>query len=108
MKKRFGQMIRLKHGEIKKYVEYHANPWPGVNAKLKEANIGRYSIYLKDEILFAYFEYSGIDYEKDMALIASDPTTLKWWDLVKPLMLPLPTRADGEFWADMEEVFHLD
>jgi len=28
--------------------------------------------------------------------------------VVKPLMQPIKTRNVGEFWADMEEIFHLD
>ena len=108
MIQRFGQTIKLKPEGIQKYIDYHADPWPGVNQKLKEANISRYSIYIKEDTLFAYFEYTGEDYEKDMELIAADPTTQEWWSLVKPLMEPLPTRKEGEFWADMEEIFHLD
>ncbi|RVB59416.1 L-rhamnose mutarotase, partial [Mesorhizobium sp. M7A.F.Ca.CA.004.06.1.1] len=30
------------------------------------------------------------------------------WELCDPMQTPLPTRADGEWWAAMEEVFHLD
>jgi len=106
--KRFGQIIKLKEEGIKKYIEYHANPWPLVNAKLKEAHIERYSIFRRDNILFAYFEYTGTDYQKDMELIAADPTTRRWWALVKPLMEPIESRVEGEFWAHMEEIFHLD
>jgi len=27
---------------------------------------------------------------------------------MKPMQDPLPTRQPGEWWADMEEVFHID
>jgi len=27
---------------------------------------------------------------------------------MKPLQQPIPTRAEGEWWANMEEVFHVD
>jgi L-rhamnose mutarotase len=30
------------------------------------------------------------------------------WPLMKPMQIPLETRAEGEWWADMEEVFHTD
>ncbi len=67
------------------------------------------NIYIsKDEVLFAYFEYSGNDYEKDMALIAACPHTQEWWKLVKPLMQPIDSRGLDEFWADMTEIYHLD
>ncbi len=59
-------------------------------------------------IYSVYFEYIGDDYESDMAQMAADPITQQWWDYVKPMQEPLDTRQDGEWWADMEELFHLD
>ena len=64
--------------------------------------------FFKDNMLFAYFEYTGDDFEGDMVKMAADEETQKWWDVVKPLMDPLEIRKPGEFWADMEEIFHLD
>jgi L-rhamnose mutarotase len=75
---------------------------------IRECNIRNYSIYLKDGYLFAYFEYHGNDFDADMAKMALDPTTQEWWDIMMPMQEPLPTRAEGEWWANMEEVFHTD
>lgn len=57
-----------------------------------------------------YGSVIGLKAEKiaDMARMAADPTTQKWWALCKPCQIPLPNRADGDWWADMEEVFHAD
>jgi len=44
----------------------------------------------------------------DMAKMAADPKTLEWWDIMKPMQRPIETRNEGEWWADMEEVYHLD
>ena len=106
--KRFGQMIRLKPEGAEKYIQYHAEVWPGVAAMITACNIRNYSIYLKDYFLFAYFEYTGSDFDADMAKMASDPETQRWWDAVKPLMEPIGSRNEGEFWANMEEIFHLN
>lgn len=106
--RRFGQIIHLKPEGAEEYIRLHATTWPGVLAKIKACNISNYSIFLKDLTLFAYFEYLGSDFEKDMALMANDPETQRWWDTVKPLMQPIDTRDAGEFWADMTEIFHLD
>ena len=105
--KRFGQMIHLKPEGIEEYIKYHAAVWPGVLKMITDCNIVNYSIFKKDNILFAYFEYVGDDFDRDMATMAADPETQRWWDVVKPLMEPIETRNAGEFWADMEEVFHL-
>ena len=106
--KRFGQVIRLKQDKAREYIRHHAAVWPGVLKMIKQCQISRYSIFFKDNMLFAYFEYSGNDFEGDMSKMAADEETQKWWAVMKPLMDPLETRKPGEFWANMEEVFHLD
>ena len=75
---------------------------------IKTCTICNYSIYHKDNLLFAYMEYSGDDFAADMAKMAADPKTQEWWDVMMPLQKPLGTRDEGEWWTNMEEVFHLD
>ena len=43
-----------------------------------------------------------------MERMADDPETQRWWDWMMPMQEPLADRAEGEWWADMEEVFHTD
>jgi len=43
-----------------------------------------------------------------MAAIAADHKTKEWWKLCGPMQRPLASRAEGEWWAMMEEVFHFD
>jgi L-rhamnose mutarotase len=110
---RYGMVIGLKPEKIAYYKELHAAAWPGVLRKIKECHIGNYSIYLKEVepgkfLLFSYFEYTGDDFESDMAKMAADPTTRKWWQETDPCQIPLPTRGEKEFWSRTEEVFHLD
>jgi L-rhamnose mutarotase len=75
---------------------------------IRECNIRNYSIFHKDSMLFAYFEYVGEDFDADMAKMAADPMTQKWWDIMMPMQQPVETRAEGEWWANMDEVFHTD
>ena len=106
--KRYGQVIGVDPQKLAEYKRYHANVWPEVLAKIHECNMRNYSIYQKDDLLFAYFEYHGDDYDADMAKIAADPKTQEWWDIMEPMQRPLETRKKGEWWAAMEEVFHTD
>lgn len=106
--KRFGMAIKLKPGCAAVYRDYHAKVWPEVRGKIRDCNIRNYSIYLKDDQLFSYFEYHGSDLKSDWAKMADHPKTQEWWAVMKPLQEPLATRQDGEWWAEMEEVFHLD
>ena len=106
--KRYGLVIDVKPKKIEEYKKLHAAVWPDILKKITECNIRNYSIYLKDNTLFSYFEYVGTDFNADMEKMAADPTTQKWWDVCKPCQRPLESRNDGEWWANMEEVFHQD
>jgi L-rhamnose mutarotase len=101
-------VIQVKPDKLDEYREYHAKTWPEVLAKIRECNIHNYSIYHKDGWLFSYFEYHGEDFQADMAKMSADPMTQKWWEVVGPCQVPLETRSQGEWWAQMEEVFHCD
>ena len=105
---RFGTMIRLKPGFEAEYKRYHAAVWPEVLSRITDCNIRNYSVFFRDNVLFGYFEYHGSDIKNDWAKMAADPKTQEWWAIMGPMQDALPTRKEGEWWAEMEEVFHLD
>ena len=106
--KRYGMILKVKPEKLEEYKALHAAVWPEVLRIITDCNIRNYSIYHKDGFLFSYFEHVGDDFAGDMAKMAADPTTQKWWDVCKPCQVPLETRGPSEWWADMEEVFHCD
>ena len=111
--KRYGSVIQVKADKLDYYKELHANPWPAVNKAIKEANIRNYSIYLTqfdDEkwYLFAYFEYTGDDFDADMEAMAEDSEVKRWWKETDPCQIGLDNRKEGDWWKGMEEVYHLD
>ena len=106
--KRYGSVLKVRSEKFEEYKKLHAAVWPDVLAMITKCNIRNYSIYHKDGYLFSYFEYVGNDFDGDMAKMAADATIQKWWDLCKPCQQPLETRQEGEWWANMEEVFHCD
>jgi len=101
-------VIKLKPGSEETYRRYHAAVWPEVLDMIRECNISNYSIYCKDDFLFSYFEYHGDDLKADWAKMAAHAKTQEWWALMGPLQEPVASRKEGEWWAEMEEVFHLD
>jgi L-rhamnose mutarotase len=111
--KRYGMVLALQPEKVEEYKRLHAAVWPDVLDRIGECNIRNYSIYLRvlddgQHYLFSYFEYIGDDFAADMAKMAADPATQKWWDCCKPCQKPLKHRAPDEWWSPMEEVFHLD
>ena len=110
---RYGSVIGVKEDMLAKYKELHANPWPEINAKLKDVNIQNYSIYLTqfpdgNYYLFSYFEYTGDDFDVDMKRMGDDPKTQEWWKETDSCQSPLENRPEGQFWKSMEEVYHLE
>ncbi|MFS0575599.1 L-rhamnose mutarotase [Sporosarcina sp. 179-K 3D1 HS] len=104
---RVAGMIHISDEHIEEYKKLHRQVWPEVIDRIKKSNIQNYSIHLKDNTLFSYYEYVGENYEKDMAEMEGDEATQRWWAICKPLQKPLVTRSESEWWADMEEVFYM-
>ena len=105
---RVATVIRLKPEHEDEYRRLHRAAWPEVLAALKRAHVRNYSIFLRDGLLFSYLEYDGADYAADMAAIAADEATRRWWQLTDPCQQPVESAAPGEWWAPAEEVFHVD
>jgi len=110
---RYGAVIGLRADKIDEYKRLHAAVWPDVLKMIRECNIRNYSIYLRklpdgNHYLFSYFEYLGKDFAADMARMAADPATQRWWDVCIPCQAPLADRKKDEWWANMEEVFHTE
>ena len=105
---RYGSVIKLKPEKYDQYKELHALPWSGVDSLLKVYNIRNYSIYYRDGCLFSYLEYTGNSWEEDMAKLADEPIIQQWWKLTDPCQEPVESAAEGEWWATMEELYHLD
>lgn len=105
---RKGMVIGLNAEKIAEYKRLHAAVWPEVLSMISACNIRNYSIFLKEpeNLLFSFFEYHGDDFDADMAKMAADPKTQDWWAVCMPCQAPLATRKEGEWWAEMEEVFY--
>jgi L-rhamnose mutarotase len=104
---RIAQTIRLRPERRAEYLELHRSVWPGVEAALRAANIRNYSIFLRGDTLFSYLEYHGSDLAADLAGIAADPETQRWWELTAPCQEAYPDAGTGGQWSDLTEVWHL-
>ena len=107
---RMGSVLGIKPEAIAEYKRIHADVWPEVLAMIAACNVRNYTIFLKEpeNLLFSYFEYHGNDFAADAAKMAADPKTQEWWAVCMPMQAPLATRKEGEWWAEMENVFHVD
>lgn len=103
---RYGHLIRLTPESRERYIVLHAHPFPGLIERMQEVGLRNYSIFLRDHVLFSYYEYVGEDFEADMEAMAEDDTVQDWWTLTDPMQEPLPERDEGAWWTRMEELYH--
>ena len=73
---KLGLHTRIKSGSEERYEEYHRAVWPEVIEAIKKAGITRYLIFRDGLDLFHFIECD--DYDRAMAEIAKDPTSMRW------------------------------
>ena len=88
---------QLKPKAEAEYKAIHAAVWSGVLAALERHHIVDYSIhyYPPLQLLVANFKYVGADYATDMAGIAADPETQRWWAVTDGMQQSFAEGATG-------------
>ncbi len=107
-KRIFGQIGKLKKEKIEEYKALHAAAWPEVLKTIKECHLEHYSIFIRDDLVFSYFEYTGTDYEADMAKMAADEVTQRWWGHTKPCFEKYDGKEDTVLYEDMQSIFYCE
>jgi len=102
---RVGFTMRLLPGAEAEYRRRHAAVWPEMLAALKAAGARDYSIFIRDDDLFAYLEVE--DFGVFRAAMAANPVNDRWQADMASLIDPLTDPATG-FHRRLDEVFHLD
>jgi L-rhamnose mutarotase len=106
--RRIASVIHIRPEKLEEYRSLHADPWPGVLDQLRACNIANYSIFLHEDLLFSYFEYTGTDFDADMSRMAQDPITRQWWKLTDPCQERLPGTPEGQQWKEIPSVFFME
>jgi len=104
--------------------QIHSSAWPNVLKRLRQSHIADYSIHFLPQppylalapdiagLLIATFKYVGEEFDADMAAIAADPETRRWWALTDPMQSSLIEGAmggeHGAWWYGCEEVFRME
>ena len=95
-------------GKEAEYRSLHNDVWPAVLQTLRENGIRKYSIFVRDRLLFSCFEFVGDNLEVAMLNIVIDEITKQWLNLTQPCQTPVESAQTGEWWLPAEQVFHFD
>src|SRR5436309_1953933 len=92
--RRVGGVLRIKPERVDEYRRYHASVWPEILNAIRAAGLTNYSIFLKDDLLFSYYEYVGPpdEYEARLRELAVAPRMREWWDIMESIQVPFNTR----------------
>lgn len=104
---RMAQVIYLKDTAKREYIEIHKNVWPEILKILADANIRNYSIFLREpeNLLIAYWEYHGTNFEDDHAILSGHPKMREWWAITDPMQTKLSSCNNNEQWAAARQLF---
>ena len=104
--KRVGMVTQLRSDKIAEYKRLHADSNSGVRDLLTKYHMRNFSIYLQQIdgkwYEFGYYEYTGTNFEADMAVMAKEPRNIAWLKMCDPMQKPLPG-AKG--WTIMNRVY---
>jgi L-rhamnose mutarotase len=106
--KRIGMVIGIKPKVIDEYKRLHADSNPGVRDLLSIANMENFSIFIHQfddgkYYLFGYYEYTGEDFDADMAALAKKERNIEWLKVCDPMQIPFEGQNS---WSVMEQVYY--
>jgi L-rhamnose mutarotase len=106
--KRFAQTVLLKDDPeiIRRYEEYHPNPFPEVVEGTRKCGVRRIFIYRFGRTLFMFMETADdFDMERDMPKYMEHPKAREWDTLMRTFQEPVPDAPAGSTWVQMKEIY---
>jgi len=104
--KRVGMVIQLRPEKLEEYKRLHADSNPGVRDLLVKYHLRNFSIFLQQIdgkwYEFGYYEYTGKDFDADMARLDAEPRNKAWLKICDLMQMPLP---GAKSWTKMERVY---
>ncbi|HEY1337595.1 MAG TPA: L-rhamnose mutarotase [Bryobacteraceae bacterium] len=98
--------LRIKKDAIEEYEREHRRVWPELISKLKDVGISDYSIFRRGQELFLCMDVE--DFDRAWDELDRDPINQRWQAFMDRLFEPVPDLGNGERFAMMKEVFHLE
>jgi L-rhamnose mutarotase len=105
--RRIGMVIKIDSLRMKEYLALHADANPGVRDLLIKYNMRNFSIFVAkmddgNYYEFGYYEYTGNNYEADMAALDAEPRNKEWLKICNPMQIALKGEAS---WKKMRQIY---
>ena len=106
--KRHGLTLNLKPDLVAVYREHHRRVWPEVEAGLRGIGIQEMTIFILGNRLFMLVDTNDeFEWETGFQGYLAEGRCAAWQKLMNGFQEPVPEAREGEWWAAMEEVYHL-
>jgi L-rhamnose mutarotase len=104
---RIGMVIRIDSSRVSEYMGLHADSNPGVRDLLIKYHLNNFSIFMTklddgNFYEFGYYEYTGSNFEADMAALDAEPRNIAWLKVCDPMQIPLKGETS---WKKMKQVY---
>lgn len=96
-------VLHLRPGTSEEYKRRHQAVYADTLAALKAYGVHNYSIYIRDDQVFAYMQING-EFELNYKRLHEDPASIRWREYMSDLII----RDENMGFHFLEEVFHLD
>ncbi len=94
--------LNINQADKELYISRHRNIWPEMLAELKKAGIRNYSLFLKENEVYGYWECDDI--QSSINFLNSSKVNEKWQESMKGIII----ERDDTIPSLYREVFHMD
>ena len=100
-------VIKIDSTRITEYLALHADSTAGVRDLLVKYHLRNFSIFMTklddgNYYEFGYYEYTGNNFEVDMANLDAEPRNKAWLKVCDPMQIPLKGETS---WKKMKQVY---
>ena len=105
--RRVGMVVKIDSTRLEEYLALHADSNPGVRDLLVKYHLRNFSIFLAklddgNYYEFGYYEYTGENYDADMAALDAEPRNKEWLKICDPMQIPFKGETS---WKKMKKVY---
>ena len=105
--RRVQEVIYVVPEEREEFLKKQLNPSVKTGKFLWHHGIRNQFFYELEDFILMTFEYVGDNYEEDMKKLAADEENKRWLTFTDPCQEPVETAGEQEWWAPMENIFHI-